>query len=157
MAKSQTPNPNLKLARAANRCAAHGKLGSVASAVLRQLNRVLFSCDISVGAQIDPTCNFYHAGLGCVIHADAVVGPECIFFQHVTLGAAWHPSEAGGSTHDAPKIGSGVMLGAGCVVLGGIEVGDRSIIGANAVVTKDVPPDCVVVGVPGKIIKRRNN
>lgn len=87
---SGTPNPNLKLALAANFLSRFGMSGRFFANALRQLNRVLFSCDISIGARIDPSCSFYHSGLGCVIHADAVVGAECIFFQHVTLGAAWH-------------------------------------------------------------------
>ena len=152
MSKVHTPNPNLKLACAANTMARYGKLGRIVAAILRQLNRVLFSCDISVGASIDPSCSFYHSGLGCVIHSNAVVGEECTFFQHVTLGAAWHP---GGGTHDgAPRIGRRVMLGAGCIALGDIEVGDDVTIGANAVVTKSVPAGCVVAGVPARIIKQ---
>lgn len=94
MKSNGTPNPNLGLALRANALAGHGKIGRILAKVLRQLNRILFSCDISIGAQIDPSCSFYHAGLGCVIHANAVVGPGCIFFQHVTLGAAWHPGGA---------------------------------------------------------------
>lgn len=78
MKRPLTPNPNLKLARAANRLAVHGGLGRVGADLLRQINRVLFSFDISVGAQMDQSCNFYRAGLGCVIHADAVVGPDCV-------------------------------------------------------------------------------
>lgn len=97
MKRKTTPNPNLKLALSANTLAGHGRIGWMLANILRQLNRILFSCDISIGAQIDPSCSFYHAGLGCVIHANAVVGPGCIFFQHVTLGAAWHPFPGGGA------------------------------------------------------------
>ena len=62
---------------------------------------------------------------------------------------------SGGGTHDgAPRIGRRVMLGAGCIVLGDIEVGDDVTIGANAVVTKSVPAGCVVAGVPARIIKQ---
>lgn len=152
MNASGTPNPNLKLALAANFLSRFGMSGRFFANALRQLNRVLFSCDISIGARIDPSCSFYHSGLGCVIHADAVVGAECIFFQHVTLGAAWHP---GGGVHDgAPHVGRNVMFGAGSVVLGDIEIGDGVTIGANAVVVKSIPAGCVVAGVPAKIIKR---
>lgn len=80
---------NLKIALLANRFNGHGRLGHAAAFFLRQANRVLFCCDIGIGAQIDPSCVFHHSGLGCVIHSDAVVGKDCRFFQHVTIGSAW--------------------------------------------------------------------
>lgn len=143
---------NLRLALVANKFAGHGKLGRVAAALLHQLGRVLFSCDIGVGTQIDPSCEFYHLGLGCVIHPNAVVGQNCRFFQHVTIGSGWSGGVAPGD--GVPRIGNDVMLGAGCVLLGDIEVGDGAVIGANAVVTKSVPAGCVALGVPAKIVKR---
>ena len=140
---------NLKLALLANRVAQHGRPGKAMAALLHQAGRVLFACDIGIGAQIDPSCEFNHLGLGCVIHPNAVVGKGCRFFQHVTIGSAW----SGGGTpgQGVPKIGDNVMLGAGCVLLGDIEIGDGAVIGANAVVTKSVPAGCVAVGVPVKM------
>lgn len=145
-----TPNPNLRLALRANALAGHGKIGRILAKVLRQLNRILFSCDISIGAQIDPSCSFYHAGLGCVIHANAVVGPGCIFSGMLL----WASHGIRGGHDGAPYIGENVMFGAGSVVQGDIEIGNDVTIGANAVVTKSIPAGCVVAGVPGKIIKR---
>ena len=80
---------NLMIALLANKANEHGKLGHGFAFLLRQMNRVLFCCDIGIGAQIDPSCIFHHSGLGCVIHSDAVVGKNCRFFQHVTIGSAW--------------------------------------------------------------------
>lgn len=80
---------NLKISLLANRFSRLGKAGYAAAYFLRQLNRVLFCCDIGIGAQIDPSCIFHHSGLGCVIHPEAVVGRNCRFFQHVTIGSAW--------------------------------------------------------------------
>lgn len=80
---------NLKLALLANRVAGHGKSGGLAAALLHQMGRLLFSCDIDAGVRIDPSCEFNHLGLGCVIRAGAVVERDCRFFQHVTIGSAW--------------------------------------------------------------------
>ena len=55
---------------------------------------------------------------------------------------------------NAPSLGDGVTVNAGAKVIGGLHVGDRSKIGANAVVVKDVPPDVTVVGVPARIVRR---
>lgn len=143
---------NLKIALLVNRLSRHGKLGHAAAFFLRQVNRVLFCCDIGIGAQIDPSCVFHHSGLGCVIHSDAVVGKNCRFFQHVTIGSAWRGGGAPGER--VPRVGNDVLLGCGCVLLGDIEIGDGVVIGANAVVTKSVPAGCTVAGVPARIVKR---
>ena len=144
---------NLTIALAANKLNRHGRIGHMAAFILRQINRVLFSCDIGIGAQIDPSCIFHHSGLGCVIHSDAVVGKNCRFFQHVTIGSAWR----GGATpgEHVPKVGNNVLLGCGCVLLGDIEIGDDAVIGANAVVTKSVPAGCIAVGVPARIVEKK--
>lgn len=142
---------NLKIALLANKANTHGRIGHGFAFLLRQLNRVLFSCDIGLGAQIDPTCTFHHCGLGCVIHEKAVVGKNCRFFQHVTIGSAWRGGVAPGEY--VPRVGNDVLLGCGCVLLGDIEIGDGAKIGANAVVTKSVPAGCTVAGIPAKIVK----
>lgn len=76
------------------------------------------------------------------------MGKQCYVNQQVTIGY---------SRNGAPKIGDNVDIKAGAKIVGGICVGDDVIIGANAVVTKDVPPHSVVVGNPCHIIKRRNS
>lgn len=78
---------NLKIALFVNRLNGHGRLGHAAAFFLRQVNRMLFCCDI--GTQIDPSYIFHHSGLGCVIHSDAVVGKGCRFFRRVTIGSVW--------------------------------------------------------------------
>lgn len=141
---------NLRLALLANKLDPYGPIGHLLAFGLRQVNRVLFCCDIGIGADIDPSCVFHHSGLGCVIHANAVVGPGCRFFQHVTIGSAWRGGVSPGER--VPRVGRDVLLGAGCVLLGDIDIGDGATIGANAVVTKTVPAGAVVVGVPGRVI-----
>jgi len=85
---------------------------------------------------------------GVVIHPDAVIGPNCLIFQQVTIGTR------NGSA--PPVIGGHVDIGAGAKVLGAIRIGNNVEIGANAVVTTDVPDNCIAIGVPA-VIKLRSD
>lgn len=83
---------------------------------------------------------------GIVIHPDTVIGPNCLIFQQVTVGV---------TTHGGPPVIAGhVDIGAGAKILGPITIGDHAVIGANAVVTKDVPAWGKAVGVPATITLR---
>lgn len=84
-------------------------------------------------------------GIASIIVADRI-GANCWINQQVTLGT--------GPKGGFPIIGDNVRIAPGAKVLGAIRIGDRSIVGANAVVTKDVPPDVTVVGVPAYIMRR---
>lgn len=84
-------------------------------------------------------------GLGSIIVAKKI-GKNCWINQQVTLG--------GGPRPGFPTLGDDVRIAPGAKVLGAVRIGDRSIVGANAVVTKDVPPDVTVVGVPAYIMRR---
>lgn len=102
-------------------------------------------CDIPISTQIGGGLLLPHPH-AIVIHCDAVVGPNCLIFQSVTIGTN------GGR---APRIGGHVDIGAGASVLGDITIGDHARIGANAVVLTDVPAYGVAVGVPAKVIEGR--
>jgi serine O-acetyltransferase len=89
--------------------------------------------------------------MGVVIGETTEIGEDVTLYQGVTLGGtSWHK----GKRH--PTLRDGVVVGAGAKVLGAFEVGERSRIGANAVVVKAVPPDSVVVGVPGEVVHKAN-
>ncbi len=88
---------------------------------------------------------FIQHGFATVIAA-ASIGKNCWINQQVTIGFT--------SETDCPVIGDNVTISAGAKVLGGITIGNNSIVGANAVVVKNVPENCVVIGVPAYIIKR---
>ena len=105
---------------------------------------------ISVKASIGENTVFYHRGVGCVVHDKTVIGSGCHIFQNVTLGSKWSNGVCEGG---APITGNNVMIGAGACVLGEVTVGDNSVIGANSVIIEDIPCNCTVVGVPGKIVK----
>lgn len=82
--------------------------------------------------------------IGIVIGARHI-GNDCRIGQNVTIGKK--------SSSRYPYIGNNVQLGASCIIIGDLTVGDNAIVGAGAVVTKDVPPYAVVAGNPAKIIK----
>ncbi len=116
---------------------------------LSQLSRALTGIEIHPGAQIGPRFFIDH-GMGVVIGETAEIGADVTLYHGVTLGGV---SLQHGKRH--PTIQDGVVIGAGAKVLGAITVGKNSRIGANAVVVKDVPPESVVVGIPGKPVKRQ--
>lgn len=94
---------------------------------------------------------FYHHGVGCVVHDDAVIGECCNIFSNVTIGNKW---SQGKNASGPPHIGNNVMIGAGAVILGEITIGDNAIIGANAVVLDSIPANTTAVGIPAKVIRR---
>ena len=116
--------------------------------------QIVCSNSISGKADIGFNTVFFHHGLGCVVHDDAVIGDNCKIFANVTIGNKWSD---GKNTSGPPKIGNNVVIGAGSVIIGDITIGDNCVIGANSVVLKDVPPDSVIAGVPAKVIKRKND
>ena len=106
----------------------------------------VFQVDINPAVVIGQGIMLDH-GTGLVIGETAVIGDNVSMLQNVTLGGT------GKSDQDRhPKIGNGVLIGAGAKVLGNIKIGDCSRIGAGSVVLKEVPPRVTVAGVPAKII-----
>ncbi len=110
--------------------------------------RALTGIEIHPGATIGPRFFIDH-GMGVVIGETAEIGADVTLYHGVTLGGT---SLAKGKRH--PTLEDRVVVGAGAKILGAFTVGADSRIGANAVVVKSVPPNSVVVGVPGQIVKR---
>jgi serine O-acetyltransferase len=119
-----------------------------AARLVSHLSRFLTGIEIHPGAVIGRRVFIDH-GLGVVIGETAVVGEDVTIYQGVTLGGT---GKQKGKRH--PTIEPGCVIGVGSKVLGAITVGRGSRIGAGAVVIKDVPPGCTVVGVPGRIVVR---
>lgn len=105
-----------------------------------------FGVDIHPGARVGRGIMIDHA-TGVVIGETAVVGDDVSMLHGVTLGGT---GKEGGDRH--PKIGRGVLIGAGASILGNITIGDCSRVGAGSVVLHDVPPCKTVAGVPAKIV-----
>jgi serine O-acetyltransferase len=113
---------------------------------LSWLTRFLTNVDIHPGATIGRRLFIDH-GAGVVIGETAVIGDDVTLYHGVTLGGtSWSP----GKRH--PTIEDGVLIGAGAKILGPIIIRAGARIGANSVVTKDVPAAMTVVGIPGKLV-----
>lgn len=106
--------------------------------------------EIHPGATIGKRCFIDH-GMAVVIGETAEIGDDVTIYQAVTLGGTGKDT---GKRH--PTIGNNVIVSSGAKVLGPFRVGDNSKIGAGAVVLQEVPPNCTVVGIPGRIVKRDN-
>ncbi|MFM7425485.1 MAG: serine O-acetyltransferase [Elainella sp.] len=116
--------------------------------LISHLARFLTGIEIHPGATIGRGLFIDH-GMGVVIGETAIVGNYALIYQGVTLGGTGKES---GKRH--PTLGDNVVVGAGAKVLGNIQLGDNVRIGAGSVVLRDVPSDCTVVGVPGRIVYR---
>lgn len=113
--------------------------------LISEISRLLTGIEIHPGAKIGKRLVIDH-GMGIVIGETSIVGDDCLIFHGVTLG--------GKSFEDKkrhPTIGNKVILGAGAKILGNITIGDNSVVGANSVVTHDVPSGVVVTGIPAKM------
>jgi len=108
--------------------------------------QVKFGYGISYKSEIGGGLYLPHYG-GINVSEIARIGLNCNLSQLVTIGVSRR-----GELKGVPVIGNEVYIGPGAVIFGAIHVGDRAAIGANCVVTKDVPEDAVMAGVPGKVI-----
>ena len=113
---------------------------------LQSRSSAVYQVDINPAARIGKGIMLDHA-TGFVVGETATIGDNVSILQGVTLGGTGKSEE---DRH--PKIGNGVLIGAGAIVLGNIKVGDCARIGAGSVVVKEVPPRVTVAGVPARII-----
>jgi serine O-acetyltransferase len=106
--------------------------------------------EIHPGAKIGENFFIDH-GNGVIIGETSEIGNNVTLYQGVTLGGT---GKEHGKRH--PTIGDNVMISAGAKIIGSFKIGENSKIGAGSVVIEEVPPNCTVVGVPGRIVKRDN-
>lgn len=116
--------------------------------IISQCSRFFTGIEIHPGAQIGKRCFIDH-GMAVVIGETSEIGDDVTIYQAVTLGGT---GKDVGKRH--PTIGNNVVISSGAKVLGPFKVGDNSKIGAGSVVLEEVPANCTVVGVPGKIVRR---
>jgi len=110
------------------------------------INRSVSASASLLKTQIGPGLYIGHQG-GIVINEQVVIGKNCNLSQQVTIGVSRRGERAG-----VPTIGDNVYLGPGAKIFGKIQVGNNAAIGANCVVTRDVPDNGVAVGIPAKVI-----
>ena len=114
--------------------------------VFNKMNAVGCNCIIGRGAEFGPGFVLIHA-TGVVINGGVRGGSNLHVEHQVTIGA---------ERRQCPTLGDDVFLGAGAKVLGSVTIGDGARVGANAVVVRDVPAHCTVVGVPARVVRRRD-
>ncbi len=119
-----------------------------AASYLYNRNCVRYGVHLNIHTKVGPGFYLSHP-CAIIINDQATIGRNCNISQSVTLGVSNRGEHKG-----FPEIGDEVFIGPGAVILGGIKIGNRAAIGANAVVTKDVPEGAVAAGVPAKIISQ---
>lgn len=122
-------------------------IGAVAEVIAQSATGI----SIDTRCDIGPGLNIGH--FGCIfIHGDVKIGKFCNIGEGNTIGIAGRGKERG-----SPVIGDFVYLGSGAKIIGKVRIGNHVAIGANAVVTKDLPDNAVAVGVPAKIISYKSS
>lgn len=114
--------------------------------IIHKINSLVLGIQIPLGTNIGAGLYLPHYGT-IVIHQKSIIGKHCNIGQGVTIGVAGRGNKKG-----IPQIGNYVYIAPGAKIIGNIKIGNNVMVGANAVVTKDVPDNAVVAGIPAKII-----
>lgn len=128
----------------------HNFLTRPAARIIEIAIRLVFSAALPADARIHRSVHFAHNAMAVVLNSLVVIEENCHVGSHVVMGGKF-------PVVGAPHIKSGVTIHAGAKLIGAITIGKGCVIGANAVVVKDIPPHSVVVGVPGEVIKQGIN
>ena len=112
--------------------------------------RLVLAATLPSETKIHRTVHFGHSALGVVLNRLCVIEEHCLIGSHVVLGG-------NGPLRGAPYIEAFATIHAGAKVIGPVRIGRGAVIGVNAVVTKDIPPFSVAVGVPARVIKTLPN
>ncbi len=117
--------------------------------ILSNISRFFTGIEIHPAARIGRRFFIDH-GMGVVIGATTIIGDDVLLYQGVTLGGTGNEH---GKRH--PTLGDNIVVGSGAKVLGNIEIGSNSRIGAGSVVVDSVPENSTVVGIPGRIVRQK--
>lgn len=119
---------------------------------LSQVARFLTGIEIHPGATIGKRLFIDH-GMGVVIGETAIIGDDCTLYQGVTLGGVGIGQY---QVKRHPTLKDGVTIFSGAKIIGNVTIGEKSIIGAMAVVLDDIPSCCTAVGIPAHIVRKKN-
>jgi serine O-acetyltransferase len=128
----------------------HARGWQAAAKVVALVNFVVFGIEVPARLQIGPGLVIPHTH-GTILGAGQI-GKNVTIYQQVTLGAKL--ADFAFDLGKRPHVCDGVIITAGAKILGPVRLGERAIIGANAVVLRDVPPDSIAVGVPARVLSR---
>jgi len=117
--------------------------------LISHISRFFTGIEIHPGARIGRRCFIDH-GTGVVIGETSEIGDDVLLYQGVVLGGTTLEKK---KRH--PTLGNGVEMGSGSIALGPITIGDGARIGSSSVVIKSVPPGVTVVGIPGRVVTKR--
>lgn len=117
--------------------------------IISNISRFFTGIEIHPQARIGRRFFIDH-GMGVVIGATTIIGDDVLLYQGVTLGGTGNEH---GKRH--PTLGNNIVVGSGAKVLGNIEIGSNSRIGAGSVVVDSVPENSTVVGIPGRIVRQK--
>lgn len=117
--------------------------------IISNISRFFTGIEIHPAARIGRRFFIDH-GMGVVIGATTIIGDDVLLYQGVTLGGTGNEH---GKRH--PTLGDNIVVGSGAKVLGNIEIGSNSRIGAGSVVVDSVPENSTVVGIPGRIVRQK--
>ena len=124
------------------------KLGArLFARMIASASRTATGIEIHPAATIGRRCFIDH-GMGVVIGETAIIGDDCVLYHNVTLGGTSLEK-----TKRHPTLGNHVLVGMGAKILGAVVIGDGARIGANAVVTKDIPACATAVGIPARVVR----
>lgn len=110
------------------------------SSIVKRINQFIFHVNIYPEVLIGDRLQLPHGGFGVVIHKDTKIGCDAIIFHNVTIA------------NGGARIGNGVYIGTGSVIIGAVNVGDNVVIGANSVINFDIPSNSTVVSPLAKIL-----
>lgn len=115
--------------------------------VIKCLIFLIYNSSIPYELTMGKNCKFLYGGIGVVIHKKAIIGNNVMIGTNVLIGGR-------SNNPGIPRIGNNVYIATGAKILGDITIHDNAIIGANAVVIKDVLSNCSVGGVPAKTLRQ---
>lgn len=124
-------------------CGRHGIPTIFASKILFWVFKIEIGRNVTIG----PGLRLPHP-MNIIVAPNTTIGPNCDLYASIRL--VWSHGRQQG-----PTLGEGVFMGDGAKAVGAVQLGDHSIIGVSAVVTKDIPPHCTAVGIPAKIIHQK--